>query len=42
MVAIGLSVREMGFKTRRADLIDPKTDLHSKWKLYTDTFGEDS
>nr|AUN35847.1 hopanoid-associated RND transporter HpnN [uncultured bacterium] len=42
IVAIGLSVREMGFKARRADLIDPKTDLHRQWKRYADTFGEDS
>src|SRR6185369_7299701 len=34
------SQRDLQFKTSRADLIDPKTDYHQRWKNYTDEFGD--
>ncbi len=30
----------LGFKTERADLIDPSADFHQRWMRYTKSFGE--
>jgi hypothetical protein len=40
--AIGLTMRDMDFKTARADLIDPNAAFHQRWVRYTESFGDAS
>jgi len=40
LASIGLSVQKLGFKTNRADLIDPAADYQRRWLTYTDAFGD--
>jgi len=37
--SIMLTARYIGFKTERADLIDPKAEFHQRWIDYSETFG---
>src|SRR5262245_52699875 len=37
---VGLTITRMEFKTRRADLIDPKAEFQQRWLKYTETFGD--
>jgi len=34
------SHQHLTFKTNRADLIDPQTDYHRRWLVYTEAFGD--
>jgi len=40
--AVGWTVTSIGFKTDRADLIDPDADFHQRWMDYTESFGDGS
>ncbi len=35
-------LKDLGFKTKRADLIDPSADYHQRWLNYTQNFGDES
>jgi predicted RND superfamily exporter protein len=39
--AAGLTVREMSFRSKRAELIDPRTDFHRQWTRYTKSFDDE-
>ncbi|MFN0196495.1 MAG: MMPL family transporter [Planctomycetaceae bacterium] len=41
-VSVTHSAMHLEFKTRRADLIDPRADFHQRWLNYTHQFGETS
>jgi len=41
-VAIGFTLAYMGFKTDRADLIDPNAAFQKRWISYTESFGDAS
>jgi len=38
--AIGWTAWKMEFKTKRADLIDPRAEFHQRWIEYADSFGD--
>lgn len=38
-VSLGITLVWMGFKTERADLIDPSAPFQQRWKQYAETFG---
>ena len=42
LAATWLTHTQLKFKTKRADLIDPKTDYHQRWLQYLDAFGDTS
>ena len=42
VAATWLTHTQLKFKTKRADLIDPKTDYHQRWLQYLDAFGDTS
>ncbi|TWU12925.1 putative membrane protein YdgH [Symmachiella macrocystis] len=39
---VAYSGMSLGFKTKRADLIDPSAEYHRRWLNYTDSFGDQS
>ena len=41
-VSVGITLVWMGFKTERADLIDPSAPFQKRWKQYAETFGDTS
>ncbi|MBD3674577.1 MAG: MMPL family transporter [Planctomycetaceae bacterium] len=41
-VSVGITLAWMGFKTERADLIDPSAPFQKRWKQYAETFGDTS
>ncbi|MGC1272461.1 MAG: MMPL family transporter [Planctomycetaceae bacterium] len=41
-ICVALSVCYLGFKTERADLIDPSTPYQKRWLAYTQNFGAGS
>lgn len=42
LLTLGLTARFLTFKTNRADLIDPHTEFHQRWKHFIEKFGDDS
>ncbi len=40
--ALLLTVRDISFKTKRADLIDPRADFQRRWNDYAERFGDAS
>jgi hypothetical protein len=38
--SVVFTVRFIGFKTERADLIDPEAAFHQRWISYTESFGD--
>ena len=40
VAAVLLSVRDLGFRTSRLDLLNPKSDFNQLWLEYLDEFGE--
>lgn len=41
MVAVGIAWTQLGYKTSRLDLLDPKSDYNRLWIEYIDEFGDD-
>ena len=41
-VSVGLTLCYLGFRSQRADLIDPRTDHQRHWREYVDRFGDRS
>jgi len=41
-ICVGITIALLDFKTKRADLIDPKAPFHQRWLNYTKSFGESS
>ncbi|MGH7201137.1 MAG: hypothetical protein ACREJB_11065, partial [Planctomycetaceae bacterium] len=39
---VGVTISQIEFKTRRADLIDPEADFHQRWLRYVESFGDGS
>lgn len=42
VAAVAITWGFLGFKTDRADLIDPEADFHKRWLAYSKTFGDES
>ncbi len=42
VACIGYALHDLGFKTKRADLIDPSADYHRRWISFTENFGDES
>jgi len=42
LAATWLTQTQLKFKTKRADLIDPKTEYHQRWLQYLSAFGDTS
>ena len=40
IAAVGFTIRNLEFQTRRQDLINPSSDFQQRWLAYTDEFGE--
>ena len=40
--SVAITIMWMGFKTERADLIDPSAPFQQRWKQYAETFGDTS
>ena len=40
--AVAITLSFIGFKTDRADLIDPDAEFHQRWRAYTESFGDES
>ena len=38
--AVGFTIQNLEFQTRRQDLINPSSDFQQRWLAYTDEFGE--
>lgn len=39
-LSMWLTVTQLGFRTSRAELLDPKSDYNRRWQQYTEEFGE--
>jgi uncharacterized protein len=40
VISVWLTMTQLGFRTSRANLLNPSSDYHRRWLKYTDEFGE--